>query len=86
MMPKAINLHINKIVLHGVDQLNRGQLGLALEQELHRLISNQGLHGSLKQSTFVNYVSARPISINSRVHEKQLGRQIASSVYRGMKR
>jgi len=85
MKPKTINLHIDKIVLDSIGQLNRGQLGLALEQELHRLISNQGLHSSFNQSSFINHVIARPISIAGRVREKQLGRQIANSVYKGMR-
>lgn len=86
MKPRVINLHIDKIVLEGIGQLNRGQLALSLQKELHRLISSQGLDGSLNQSTSINHINPRPISIGSRVREKQLGNQIAQSVYRGMKR
>jgi hypothetical protein len=86
MKPKTINLHIDKIALEGVGSVNRGQLALSLQNELHRLIDSQGLHGSLNQPTSINHVNAKPISIGSRVREKQLGHQIAHSVYRGMKR
>ena len=86
MKPKAINLHIDRIVLDGVGQLNRAQLALALEKELYRLISSHGLHGSLNQSISIGHVSAKPLLIGNRVKEKQLGHQIAHSVYRGMKR
>ena len=86
MKPKTINLHIDKITLDGIGSLNRSQLEVSLQKELHRLITSQGLHGSLNQTTSIDHVSANPISIDNRVREKKLGHQIAQSVYRGMKR
>ncbi len=86
MKPKTINLHIDKIVLEGVGSVNRNQLTLSLQKELHRLISSQGLHGSLKQPTSINHIKAEPILIGNRIQEKRLGNQIAQSVYRGLKR
>jgi hypothetical protein len=85
MKPKIINLHIDRIVMDGVAHLNHGQLSLAIETELHRLISVQGLHNSLYQSGAINKIAANPITLNSPVREKSLGNKIAGSVYRGMK-
>ena len=86
MKPKTINLHIDKIALEGIGTLNRGQLEVSLQKELHRLIDSQGLHSSLSQTTSIDHVNAKPISIGNRVRAKHLGHQIANSVYRGMKR
>ena len=86
MNNKTINLRIDKIVLDGIGQLNRGQLALALEKELHRLISSQGLHGSFNQSGSIKQITAKPISLPGQIREKSLGNKIANSVYRGMKR
>ncbi len=86
MKPKTINLHIDKITLEGVGSVNRDQLEASLQKELHRLIDSQGLHDSLNQTTSIDQVNAKPISISNRVREKQLGHQIAQSVHRGMKR
>ena len=85
MKPKTINLHIDRIVLDGVGHLNHGQLSIAIERELHRLILVQGLHNSLYQSGAINQIAANPIVLNSPVREKNLGNKIAGSVYRGMK-
>jgi len=85
MKPKVINLHIDRLVLDGIGQLNSGQLALGLEKELHRLISTQGLHASLRQSASIQGIKAKPVSLGSRVREHRLGQQIANSVYRGMK-
>ena len=86
MNNKTINLHIDKIVLDGVGQLNRGQLNLAIEKELHRLISTQGLHRSFNQSGSINQIAAKPIVLPGQIREKSLGNKIANSVYRCMKR
>ena len=85
MKPKTINLNIDRIVLDGVAHLDHGQLSIAIERELHRLISTQGLHNSLYQSGAIDQISAKPIALNSPVREKNLGHKIANSVYRGMK-
>ena len=85
MKPTTINLNIDRIVLDGVGKLNHGQLSIAIEKELHRLISVQGLHNSLHQSFIINQISAKPIALNSPVRERDLGNKIAGSVYRGMK-
>ncbi len=86
MKPKTINLHIDKITLEGVGPVHRDQLEVSLQKELHRLLASQGLHSSLDQSASIDHVNAKPISIGNHVQEKQLGHQIAHSVYRGMKR
>jgi len=86
MSNKTINLQIDKIVLDGIGRLNRGQLALSLEKEMHRLISSHGLHRSLNQSMSITHVSAKPLLTGNHIREKQLGRQIAHSVYRGLKR
>ncbi len=85
MKPKTINLHIDRIVLDGVGHLNHGQLSLVIKRELHRLISVQGLHGSLHQSTTIKKIVTKPIALNSSVSEKNLGNKIAGSIHRGMK-
>lgn len=86
MKPATINLHIDRIVLDGVGQLDRGQLSLGIQKELHRLISVQGLHGSLNQSGSIKQIVAGPITLTDSIKERSLGNKIAGSVYRGMKR
>lgn len=86
MKPKTINLHIDRIVLDGVGHLSHSQLSLAIERELHRLISMQGLHSSLYQSGSINQITTKPISLTAQIREKSLGNKIANTVYRGMKR
>ena len=85
MKPETINLHIDRIVLDGFGQMDSGQLSLVIQKELHRLISDQGLHGSLNQSQSIKRVATEPISLTDSIRERSLGNKIAGSVYRGMK-
>ena len=85
MKPATINLHIDRIVLDGVGQMDTVQLSLVIRKELHRLISVQGLPGSLNQSRTVKQIVAEPINLSDSIRERSLGNKIAASVYRGMK-
>ena len=85
MKPKTINLRIDKLVLDGFDGMNRRQLSAAVQTELHRLITSQGIHSSLHQSARIEQVNAMPITISGTLRERSLGNKIATSVYRGMK-
>jgi hypothetical protein len=85
MKPATINLHIDRIVLDGVGQMDPGQLSLVIRKELHRLISDRGLHSSLNQPLSIKQIAAEPISLTESIRERSLGNKIAGSVYCGMK-
>lgn len=86
MSNKTINLFIEKITLDGLGQLNRGQLRLAIETELHRLLTDQALFPSLNHSAMINQITTKPIELPNQVRERSLGHKIANSVYRGLRR
>ena len=85
MKPKIINLHIDRLVIDGVGDVNRKNLSAAIQTELSRLITTQGLHSSLHQSGAIEQINAKPISLTGQIRERSLGNKIAGSVYRGMK-
>lgn len=83
MKAKTINLHIEKLVIDGLRDLNRHHVGAAVQNELSRLLGSQHLPDSLTQSSSIKAIDAKPIGKVS--SERRLGLQIADSVYRGMK-
>ena len=84
MKAKTINLHIEKLVIDGIGDLNRHHVGTAVQNELSRLLGSQHLPDSLMKSASIEAIDTKPIGkVNS---ERRLGLQIADSVYRGMKR
>lgn len=83
-----INLHIERLVLDGLDLApeQRPLLQAAVESELSRLLTERGLSPGLAQGVAVPRLSAQDIRMTSANNPKQLGQQIAQSVYRGIGR
>jgi len=82
-----INLHIERLVLDGVN-IAPGQRPLvqaAVESELTRLLTAGGLSPDLTGGGALHRVSANAIQLNSSAGgPADLGRQIASSIYGGI--
>ncbi len=81
-----INLHIERLVLDGVD-IAPGQRHLlqgVVEAELTRLLTKQGLVLPLQQGGATPRINADAIQIAAGANPTQLGRQIAASVYSGI--
>ena len=81
-----INLHIERLVLDGL-QLERGQgphIQAAIEAELTRLLTEQGLAGALQNGARLPILPAATMQLNPGSSPSQLGAQIAHSVYTGI--
>ncbi|MEP7012874.1 MAG: hypothetical protein ABJC13_21335 [Acidobacteriota bacterium] len=79
-----VNLHIDRLVLEGIDldHAQRPLLQAAVEAELGRLIGEGGI-GSLASGGAVPSVRAAGFEIGADGSPSRLGHQIAQSVYGG---
>ena len=82
-----VNLHIERLVLEGLPITNAQgpAVQVALEAELSRLLAQRALGPGLSAGGAVPSVPAGNIGLNGG-SPAQIGKQIASSVYRGMTR
>lgn len=80
-----INLHIERLVLDGVNFVpsQRRLLQASVETELTRLLTAGGLPAGLAQGIALPRLSASGIRITGN-NPVQMGRQIAHSVYGGI--
>ena len=80
-----INLHIDRLVLEGVNIApgQRHLLQASVEAELARLLSGGVLAPGFAEGTNLSRVSANGIELTGN-KPAQLGRQIAESVYGGI--
>ncbi len=81
-----INLHIERLILDGL-QLERGQnmlLQTAIEAELTRLLTEQGLSSGLQSGGVLRNLEAGPMQLSPGSSPAELGIQIAQSVYSGI--
>ncbi len=80
-----INLHIERLVLDGVDIApgQRHLLQASVETELTRLLTDRGLTPSLAQGVVLPRLSTGGMQLTGN-NPTQLGQQIAQSVYGGI--
>lgn len=81
-----INLHIERLVLEGVQADQPRLLRQALEQELTGRLREGGLAQELSRGGAVPHVDGGSIGLDqgTRSHPAKLGTQIAGAVYRGI--
>jgi hypothetical protein len=80
-----INLHIERLVLDGVNIApgQRHLLQASVETELTRMLTEGGVSSSLTQGSALSRLSTSGIQLTGN-NPAQLGRQIAQSVYGGI--
>ncbi len=76
-----IELHINELVLYGFERGDRYRIGEALQQELLRQLSEQGLAQGLLQQGHAPRLDAGAIQLQQGDHAETIGRQVAQAVY-----
>lgn len=81
-----INVNIERLVLEGVSvpPSQRPLLQAAVEAELGRLLTAEGLGAGLRSGGVVPRVSAGTIQLSPESNPTQLGQQIAQAVYGGI--
>ena len=79
--PRQIEVHIEELVLHGFDPRERWQISDTLENELHRLLVEQGVPRAWFSSP--DRIDAAVIPPTSLTRPAQDGTEIARAAYRG---
>ena len=82
-----INLHIERLVLDGVsvDSHQQPMLKATLESELGMLLARNGIASGLQSGGVFNAIRTDSIDVGEKNKPSHLGRQIARSVYGGIK-
>ena len=80
-MVAAVELHIERLVLHGIAPRDRRRVGAALQQELTRLLSEQGIPAGWRQGTALDQlkVDGRAVALGGPA--EAMGVQIAQAIY-----
>lgn len=81
MKQRQIELHIEELILRDLPFALRHQVAAAIEQELTRLLNEQGLPPSLKQGAIIPSLDIGPVRLGENTRADALGSQIARNVY-----
>ncbi|MGL5941713.1 MAG: hypothetical protein ACRC2S_15280 [Waterburya sp.] len=79
-----IELEIEELILHGFPVGDRDRIGMAVQQELTRLITEEGIPTSLAQGGEIPRLDGGTFNLASGVKAEVVGTQIAQSIYGGL--
>ncbi len=80
-VPRAIELHIDELVLHGFSPADRLRIGAALEGELARLLAESGIPPELARVSGIERVDGGQLELSAGASARDLGAGIAHAVY-----
>ena len=83
-MEPSLELHIERLVLHGVPSKDRDRVGAALQAELSRLLTERGIPAGLGRGGALNRLKIEPRSLGAGVSAEVMGVQIAQAIYGGL--
>jgi hypothetical protein len=84
MKPYNIDLHIEELVLHGFAPGERATIGAAVQRELTRLFTEQGIHPSLGSGCEAERVDGGTFQVQSGAKGNVIGTQVAQVIYKGL--
>jgi hypothetical protein len=79
-----IELQIDQLVLRGFEGIDQHQVGSAIQNELSRLIREQGLPVSLNQPRVIGNMNAGKFKMGKSTGPRDIGTQVAKKIYKGM--
>jgi hypothetical protein len=83
-MRQLIEIHINELNLHGFSCHDRYSIGSAVENELVRLFSDQGVPATLSKNVNIESMNAGTFKLKAGAKATTVGSNIANSVYKGL--
>ena len=84
-MARRIELNIEELVLHGFAPGDRYSIGEAVEQELVRMLADQGVPQSLAGGGEIASVDGGAFEVMQGSRAQVVGAQVAKAVYGGLR-
>ena len=83
-MKQNIELHIDKLVLHGFSPGDRHRIGEAVERQLTRILAEQGIPSSLSHGGERSYLDGGKFNAIPNAKAESIGSEVAKSVCKSM--
>lgn len=85
MSTRSIDIHIEHLILQGIDPRQRGRIGEAVRRELERMIAEGGVPASWMQGGAIAAPPVPPVDVRAGQASARIGEQVARTIYRGGK-
>ena len=86
MRPNNVELQIQELVLHGFSAADRHQISDAIRTELARQLAQHGVPKLLTRDGRIRQLDAGAVNVALGSRADTVGKQVAQSVYQGLKR
>jgi len=86
MKPAKIELHIEELVLHGFTAADRYLIGDALQVELTRMFSEQGMPSGFARNIETDRVDAGSFHVITGAQVPAIGARLAQALYGGLRK
>jgi hypothetical protein len=83
---QSVKLHIEQLVLHGFDALNRYRIGESFEREMARLFTQQGVSSGLRMPIELAGLDGIQLQLAPNCNSDVIGTQLARAIYRRLSR
>lgn len=83
MTPTNLELHLEELILHDFPHSQRYHIAAAIEQELTRLFTEQGVPPSLTRGGQVAQIDGGTFNVPSNAAPNAIGAQVAQAIYEG---
>jgi hypothetical protein len=86
LSPRSCAIHIEELVLHGIGSRHRDRIGEVVQQELARLLAEQGMPVALAQGGEIVRLAGGSFEVVPGASAEAMGIQVARAVYEGLRR
>jgi hypothetical protein len=84
--PSSVEIRIEELALHGFTPIDRYRLAAAVERELARLFTDQGVPTSLAQGNEIAHLNGGRFEVAAGANAEGIGIQVAQALYGGLTR
>jgi hypothetical protein len=82
----SVEIHIEELVLHGFSPHARFRVAEAVQQELARLVFQEGVPASMLKSMEVDGLDGGAFTLAPAARDQGMGKQVARAIYGGLAR
>jgi len=83
-MNPSVRIHVEEVILHGLARADRHRAALALQAELVRLLSEQGVPEALWESAELPRLAGGSFDLTPGLSPERYGVQAARALYHGL--
>ncbi len=84
-MKQPVEINIDELILHGFSDREGREIEASVKLELARIFMGNGIPEGIKNGGRLHDIHNGPIRISQKSRPKSIGKQVAETIYNGLK-